>query len=620
MSIAAEPLPRIRFPGRIKLLLSLLLAITVVTGLLAYILSGLFQGGKTTYVRDLTALVAAHAADNVNATLQGYHQHLESVGRLLQDRTLPPQEKTKRIETLFDNMPDFLSVSVYRGKVEEGHAFSARALQAAHLTQDELAHLFVAQPLPFERVGNGRPFVLNTTFKPTAPVFTLTAPLVVDGARLIATATIDLRTLLRVPQDDGIFDVYVMDNDGNVLASKDERRIAARAPPDWLPLDTLRLIVPLAQGRAAAISAEYVARDIGMVGGFANIELTNMIVGVEIPSSAAHHTVQGFLNGLTRVSVTLLVISALLSLIWSRRIARPVKKLSHAALKIGQGDFGVHVDVRGNDEMGELARSFNRMAAELHRRDEALKQAQAALVQSEKMAAFGQLSAGIAHEVKNPLAGILGYAQLSMRKLDKDSPVYRHLSLIEKETKRCKTIIDNLMKFARQEAVEMQASDLNQTVEEACVIVDHQLGLHHVRLHKELGADLPPFMGNANQIEQVLVNLMINAGQAMEEKGGTVTLTTRLADTRTLEIRVSDTGPGIPEEIKAKLFEPFFTTKPAGKGTGLGLAVSYGIVRDHHGDIGVEDAEGHGACFVVTLPMALRPFDPAAAAGGAPLK
>src|SRR3569832_2205283 len=127
--------------------------------------------------------------------------------------------------------------------------------------------------------------------------------------------------------------------------------------------------------------------------------------------------------------------------------------------------------------MGELARSFNRMAAVLPRRVEARKQAQAALVQSEKMAAFGQLSAGIAHEVKNPLAGILGYALLSMRKLDKDSPVYRLLSLIENETKRCKTFFDYLMKFARQEAVEMQASDLNQTVEEACVLVDHQLGL-----------------------------------------------------------------------------------------------------------------------------------------------
>src|SRR3569832_2468161 len=128
MSIAAEPLPRIRFPGRIKLLLSLLLAITVVTGLLAYILSGLFQGGKTTNNHNHTTQETTQTADNVNATLQGYHQHLESVGRLLQDRTLPPQEKTKRIETLFDNMPDFLSVSVYRGKVEEGHAVSARPL------------------------------------------------------------------------------------------------------------------------------------------------------------------------------------------------------------------------------------------------------------------------------------------------------------------------------------------------------------------------------------------------------------------------------------------------------------------------------------------------------------
>lgn len=598
---------RLRFLGRVKLLLSLLFAITIVTGVLAYTLSGLFHGGRTTYIRDFTSLVATHTADNVNAIMRDYHQRLLTFARVLQDQGLPEREKKNRLEALFDNAPDFFSVGIYRNNsIEQERVYSTRALQRSRLTPDELARSSAEYSLPIKRIDNGRPFVLNATFQPSMPIFILAIPLTLNRERIIITADIDMRSLLRIPQKESIFDVYIMDNDGNLLASKDAWRIAARAPPDWLPLDTLRLIAPLAQGRAAAISVEYIGRNVAIIGGFANVELTNMVVGVEIPTSAANLTVRGFLDRLTRASVTLSMILVLLSLIWSRRIARPVKKLSYAALKIGQGDFDVQVDVRGNDEMSELARSFNRMASELHRREEALRQAQAALIQSEKMAAFGQLSAGIAHEVKNPLAGILGYVQLAIRKVDKESPVYRHLSLIEKETKRCKNIIDNLMKFARQEAVEMRSTDLNQTVEEACVIVDHQLGLHRVHLQKELGADLPPFMGNANQIEQVLVNLMINADQAMEEQGGTVTITTRLADENTLEIRVRDTGPGIPDEFKANLFEPFFTTKPAGKGTGLGLAVSYGIVRDHHGEIRVEGTEGKGACFIITLPAAPR--------------
>ena len=243
-------------------------------------------------------------------------------------------------------------------------------------------------------------------------------------------------------------------------------------------------------------------------------------------------------------------------------------------------------------------------------REQALEQAQAALVQSEKMSAFGQISAGIAHEVKNPLAGILGYAQLSKRKLDKDDPLYKNVEIIEKETKRCKEIIENLMKFSRREKVEKELTDINKVAQDAIAIVDHQLTINQVKLEQDLEADLCPLMADGNQLQQVLMNFMINAQQAMDGNPGIVRIATRKLSLEHIEVRVSDNGPGMPEDVSAKIFEPFFTTKPAGKGTGLGLSVSYGIIQDHKGEIRVDSAPGKGTTFIVTLPVAQMGDDP----------
>jgi signal transduction histidine kinase len=303
------------------------------------------------------------------------------------------------------------------------------------------------------------------------------------------------------------------------------------------------------------------------------------------------------------VSLALLIMSALLGLFWSRRVTRPIEQLSKASKFVGKGEFDITVQRTSRDEIGDLAESFNEMAAELNTREKALKEAQAALVQSEKMAAFGQLGAGIAHEVKNPLAGILGFAQLSLRKVEEDSQIHRNLMIIQRETRRCKTIIENLLKFARQEKVSRNPTEINPVVEDSISIIDHQLGINQVRLEKDLSSGLPPFLGNANQIQQVLMNLMMNSQQAMEGKPGLITITTRRLETGEIEVRVRDDGPGIPEEIQDKLFEPFFTTKATGKGTGLGLSVSYGIIKDHNGDIRVESKPGMGTAFIIILPV-----------------
>ena len=194
----------------------------------------------------------------------------------------------------------------------------------------------------------------------------------------------------------------------------------------------------------------------------------------------------------------------------------------------------------------------------------------------------------------------MGYAQLAQRKVDPESPVARHLAIIEKETKRCKVIIENLLRFARKEKTKFTPTDVNCVILDALTIVDHQLTINHVQIEKSLAEDLPMVNGNDNQLQQVLINLMINAQQAMPE-GGKVRLMTRALPPH-VEIRVSDTGIGIPKQNQQKIFEPFFTTKPAGEGTGLGLSVSYGLLKEHGGELLVESEEGAGTTFILLIP------------------
>jgi two-component system NtrC family sensor kinase len=220
------------------------------------------------------------------------------------------------------------------------------------------------------------------------------------------------------------------------------------------------------------------------------------------------------------------------------------------------------------------------------------------------MSAMGQLGAGIAHEVKNPLASIRGYAQLGLRKVPKDHPLAEYFQTVEKETGRWREILKNLLNVARQETAEMSRIELNAVVAETIKLVKHPLGMRKVHVEAKQCSEPLHVVGNANQIEQVLLNLFMNAGDAMEEmKGGTLTVTTDLVD-GSARIRSTDTGCGIPQEKISKIFNPFFTTKPVGKGTGLGLSVSYGIIKEHKGDVTVQSEVGKGTTFNILIPLA----------------
>ena len=239
-----------------------------------------------------------------------------------------------------------------------------------------------------------------------------------------------------------------------------------------------------------------------------------------------------------------------------------------------------------------------------------LQDTQMRLIQTEKMASLGSLAAGVAHEINNPLGGILIYASLLMEDFaDQNDPRVQDLKRIVEEGTRCKDIVKSLLEFARQTESKFESVAINKAIEDVLFFLEKQALFHNIQTIKELNPDLPPIQGDPNQIKQVLMNMMVNAAEAMSEKGGTLTITTGInPDGSSIVIFFKDTGPGMPPAIQLKIFDPFFTTKDVGKGTGLGLSTSYGIVQNHHGAIEVESAPGKGAAFKIILPIMFEKF------------
>ncbi len=590
-----------RLPIRFKILISMLLVITVVVSIITFTMANLFHEDKSAYIHDLTAEMAMYTAAEAQSLLVGYYERLQVFALLMCKRDLPQEQKARLFNQLFARFPAFVAITLDEKNRQPITVYDSKTLEDAGLTKDAFLSHRRKNPIPLQLIEAGVPYVENSTLSEKLPVLTMAIAFQAPelDREVVVAAVIHLHSLLRLVKRSKIFTCFVVDYNGSPLAHSDMQMVVKRTPVKWIP-DVKSL-----EGRQShGTTLEFSQDDVAMIGGLAGIDFSKLLSGVQIPTNKAYLTSKQLLNSLVLVALALLIVSAALSLIWSHRLTRPLENLSEATKSVGKGQFDVQIPASSGDEFGQLAGSFNQMASELSYRDKELKSAQEALVQSEKMAAFGQLGAGIAHEVKNPLAGILGLTQLCLRDADKKTTQFDNLALIEKETKRCKTIIENLLKFSRQEKMSFDRVEINRVAEDAIAIVNHQMGIHQVKLFTKLAPDLPPVWGNANQIQQVLLNLMINAQQAMEGSPGKVMITTDRLDSGAVQIRVIDDGPGIPKESRAKIFEPFYTTKTSDKGTGLGLSVSYGIVKEHKGEIFVHSKSGKGTVFTILLPAA----------------
>ncbi len=329
-------------------------------------------------------------------------------------------------------------------------------------------------------------------------------------------------------------------------------------------------------------------------------------------------------------TVLLVLASGLIVALLVRRLVHePVARLREGTLRIASGDLSTRIEVSGGRELGSLAGAFNTMVADLRgARDEldrwsrtleqrveektqALRAAQQQMSQVETMASLGKLSATVAHEINNPLSGILTYARLVRRELAQQpiDPSVRaelesYLALVDSECVRCGNIVANLLTFARRRGVRPGPTDLNQIVEHSLMLVRHHLEMNHVHLETTLLDGDPVIVAAAGQIQQAVLALLMNAIEAMQGNGNRASvLEVRLAaEGDRVVITITDSGAGIPPELIPHIFEPFVTTKGESKGVGLGLSVVYGVVHGHGGEIDVRSCRGAGTTFTVTLP------------------
>jgi two-component system NtrC family sensor kinase len=331
------------------------------------------------------------------------------------------------------------------------------------------------------------------------------------------------------------------------------------------------------------------------------------------------------------VIVFITAISFSLGIILYKIVSKPVGELTRGMEKVAAGNLDYSVPIKSGDEMGMLATTFNSMIKDLksaqdqrelwtqtleeevRKKTEEIQDTHASLVQTEKLASLGRMAAGVAHEINNPLTGIVTFAHLMKNNAPADSPEAEDLNIIIEQAERCAKIIKNLLTFARATPSEKGDININDLLNRTIYMVRNQAKFHNIKFDINLDGSQLVTLGDASQFQQIFLNMFINASDAMNKRG-TIRVATRIVpvDNRKFaEIEFTDNGTGIPDEILGKLFEPFFTTKPVGKGTGLGLSVSHGIVKHYGGHIHVKSTVGKGTSFFVRLPLVEQPHNKA---------
>lgn len=389
---------------------------------------------------------------------------------------------------------------------------------------------------------------------------------------------------------------------------------------------SLSIITPIPNERSCSVAACHAHPPSERILGVLEVELKLDAVDAELGS------LQNVVLG--RLVIELVIICALIIVFTRTFIRRPIHQLIASTHEISNMNLDAPIQVaRGSAEISDLAHSFDAMRVRLkaavseineftqklegkvEERTKELQLAHQKLVQSDRMASLGQLSASVAHEINNPVAGILNLSMLLQRILREDgvpparlADFKRYLAQITSETSRVGRIVSDLLAFSRRPAPHRSETDLNGVIQNTLSLISHKLKLNNVEARLELDPALPHVQCDRSQIQQAVLNLVLNAAEAMQGKPSPLlTIASGRGRGAAAWFRVSDNGEGMTPEVMKQIFDPFFTTKPDGKGVGLGLAVTYGIVHSHGGEIEVKSAPGQGTAFTVTLPLQSPP-------------
>jgi len=467
-----------------------------------------------------------------------------------------------------------------------------------------------------DAIGDKYAGLLVTSFGPylftSAPVRDANGELL--GVLLAGTS---LESLLAEVKNQSLADAILLDNDGSLVATTFVEPETGFGPVEINP-GLLNATNP-----SVTLDFDLYGRDYKSTYAPLVIRQNDTgILGVALPSNFIVTTMATSRTTFSLIFSAGTILTIVIGYLLAQSIAKPILRLRSVSQAVAAGDLNQDTGLRGADEIGELAGAFDIMTLRLRDRtaeaarlyDETLERnkelaeinarlqtAQAQLIQSEKLASVGQLTAGIVHDVKNPLAVIKGLAEELSEEFSVDPSMKDQLSTIRESATKASTIVTDLLKFARQSTPELERRDLRETVEASLRLTEYLARKGKVEIKIDMPSAPVLIWYDAQQIEQVLINLIGNAIQAMKN-GGTVRINLSQAE-NSIALSVQDNGVGIPEKNLQRIFDPFFTTKPEGEGTGLGLSVSFGIITRHRGQISVDSKPGLGTTFTILLPI-----------------
>jgi len=579
-----------------KVALLLIAAATLPLATAGFALIAHNQRALESAVRDTLDQTARHGAAVVAGDVEGRARQLAQTAAMITWDTLSPAELEGALAIV--KRQTRASVATFQSDADAASA-SAKSIDAPYERARKEGIGAVVYSAPYKSAGGSGEPMLSAATSVRGGVLALAIPL---G---------ELSRRLDEVRDTQPLALVLVDAAGTPIARAG--RPAAEVPLDP---DLVADAVAARDGHARRVARGRLLGAFAPVGG-----LGWSLVAAEPAAEAfaAAHTLRRQTLFATGAAA---ILALLVALAFARRLTGALERLTAAARAVGAGQLDARVALASDDEVGTLARTFNRMGEELAQnraeierwnkeleervaaRTRELKEAQAQLVQAQKLAALGQLGAGVAHEINNPLGGVIGHVQLLLAERAPDAADYEALKHIEEGAQRASAVVQNLLRFSvqRKEPVRT-AVDLNKLVRDTLSLTESLVRDQKIELVYALADGKPRARADAGQLAQVLINLVANARTAMPS-GGTLRLTTRATDDKQVALVVADSGKGIDPAIRDRIFEPFFTTKDDWSNVGLGLSVSYRIVEEHGGRIDVISEPGHGATFTVYLPAA----------------
>ena len=589
--LVASLRPR-NIPIRLKLLFALVGLAAVSATIVSLTLIRFFQDDKTTYIRDLEADIAANTAASVEGSMRRYGDRLVRMARQL----VADRDASAGLWSQLLADPDCVFLGLYdeAGRNLIG-LYRQDDIEKAGLSSGDFMRS--RQTIAVESVA--ALVAANSTTSAKLATFALTIP--TQGPppwdHRFLRADYRLAPILRDIRRAAGFNTYILDRQGEVFAHAEEgamERQTASGPALVARLKT-----------APVFASEIEVGGDKLLVSAARVDLGGLAVVVERPRRDAYLAAENLTRRSIDSAAFIVLLAVVVAVLLSRSLTSRLAALSAAAASLERGDFELDQHgTEGRDEFAALGLALYHAARGLKERDVKLHDTYESLLQSEKLSAMGKMSAGIVHEIKNPMTSILANAELSQMVIEPDHPVAPRLEVIVQETLRCRDILENLLGFARKDDDTINVFGLHDLVNHVADLMAAQLRLEKVEVVRKLLAEDDRVAGNKSQLTQVLMNLILNAVDAMEGRDTRrITISTASVDERVV-VRVRDTGHGIPRDVARRIFDPFFTTKGKGKGTGLGLSVSYGIVTNHGGTIDVTSEPGQWTEFRLALPSA----------------